>query len=117
MGRLVLLLLLLLVTACPAARDPVGAGPIVAGPVDAGPPAAAATDAGPAPAALPPEPAGLAPAREWRSYGDALARAGRREEAVGAYARCSLAAGEDFEMSLYCQAAAAVAKKVRAAPK
>jgi hypothetical protein len=78
-------------------------------PVDAGPPPAsdlfealrikaeAANDAG-----------------SWRRYADALAHAGRREEAVSAYGACALNAGADFEASLYCQAAAAVAKKVKA---
>lgn len=53
-------------------------------------------------------------AGDWRLAGDALARSDRRPQAVSAYEACAKAASNDFETALYCQAAAAVVRKVKA---
>lgn len=52
-------------------------------------------------------------AADWRSLGDAYAKVRRKDDAVEAYRKCAESAGDDFETSLYCQAAAAVARKVK----
>ena len=51
-------------------------------------------------------------AKGWRNYGDALATKKRNPEAVTAYERCAVLA-ETMDESLYCQAAIAIAKKVK----
>lgn len=108
---------LLLLAASLLACESSPSGPIDAG-FDAGAPATAVIDAGPVAPASPVDgfvarAAVSGKPGDWREAGDALARAGRKTEAVAAYDKCAEAAGDDFEMSLYCQAAAAVARKVK----